>query len=92
MSFFSFQSVFTVETLVQWLNPPSLTVGDRGIELRSGIQVSKKQNVSSPLTQRLTLWGVREIASSASDRPGLIFEFCVWRAVSSHSSHHTQFS
>ena len=32
----------------------------------------------------------REVACSASDRQGLNFEFCVWRAVSSHSSHHPQ--
>ena len=32
----------------------------------------------------------REVASSASDRQGLNFESCVWRAVSSHSSHHPQ--
>ena len=30
----------------------------------------------------------REIACSTSDRQGSNFEFCVWRAVSSHSSHH----
>ena len=30
----------------------------------------------------------REVACSASDRQDLNFEFCVWRAVSSHSSHH----
>ena len=32
----------------------------------------------------------REVACSASDLQGLNFEFCVWRAVSSHSSHHPQ--
>ena len=32
----------------------------------------------------------REVACSASDLQGLNFEFCVWRAVSSHSSHHAQ--
>ena len=32
----------------------------------------------------------REVASSASDLQGLNFESCVWRAVSSHSSHHPQ--
>ena len=30
----------------------------------------------------------REVACSASDRQGLNFESCVWRAVSSHSSLH----
>ena len=32
----------------------------------------------------------REVACSASDRQGLNFESCVWRTVSSQSSHHTQ--
>ena len=32
----------------------------------------------------------REVACSASDRRGLNLESCVWRAVSSHSSHHPQ--
>ena len=32
----------------------------------------------------------REVACSASDRQGSNFESCVWRTVSSHSSHHTQ--
>ena len=31
-----------------------------------------------------------EVACSASDRQGSNFEFCVWRAVSSQSSHHPQ--
>ena len=30
----------------------------------------------------------REVAFSASDRQSANFEFCVWRTVSSHSSHH----
>ena len=32
----------------------------------------------------------REVESLASDRQGFSFESCVWRAVSSHSSHHPQ--
>ena len=32
----------------------------------------------------------REVACSVSDLQGLNFESCVWRAVSSHSSHHPQ--
>ena len=32
----------------------------------------------------------REVACSASDLQSLNFEFCVWRAVSSHSSPHPQ--
>ena len=34
--------------LVQWLKLP----GDRGFEPHSDIQVSKKQNISSPLTRK----------------------------------------
>ena len=32
----------------------------------------------------------REVACSASDSQGSNFEFCVWRTVSSQSSHHPQ--
>ena len=32
----------------------------------------------------------REVACSALDRQGSNFEFCVWRTVSSQSSHHPQ--
>ena len=32
----------------------------------------------------------REVACSASDRQGSNFESCVWRTVSSQSSHHSQ--
>ena len=32
----------------------------------------------------------REVACSALDRQGSNVEACVWRAVSSHSSHHPQ--
>ena len=32
----------------------------------------------------------REVACSAPDRQGSNFESCVWRTVSSHSSHHLQ--
>ena len=32
----------------------------------------------------------REVACSASDRQSSNFEFCVWRTVSSQSSHHPQ--
>ena len=34
----------------------------------------------------------RKVACSASDRQGSNFESCVWRTVSSQSSHHPQFS
>ena len=32
----------------------------------------------------------REVACSVSDRQGSNFEYCVWRTVSSQSSHHPQ--
>ena len=38
-------------TLVQWLKLPAWKVGDRGLEPHTGLQVSKQQNVSSPLTR-----------------------------------------
>ena len=40
------------------LKLPAWKVGDHGFEPHSGIQVSKKQNVSSPLTRNDSiLWG-----------------------------------
>ena len=40
------------------LKLPALKVGDRGFEPHSGLQVSKKQTVSSPLTRKAAiLWG-----------------------------------
>ena len=43
---------------MQWLKLPARKVGDRGFEPHSGIQVSKKQNVSFSLTRRYSiLWG-----------------------------------
>ena len=53
------------------------------------------QNFISPLYLRVKLSIVgslrdREVAGSASDRQGSNFESCVWRTVSSHSSHHPQ--
>ena len=43
-----------------------------------------------PLTRKVGSLRHREVACSASDRQGSNFESCVWRAVSSHSSHHPQ--
>ena len=55
--------------------------------------VSKKQNVSSHPCVKVSIVGSlrdREVACSASDRQGSNFESCVWRTVSSQSSHHLQ--
>ena len=38
--------------LVQWLKLHAWKVGDRGFEPNSGLQVSKKQNFSLPLTHK----------------------------------------
>ena len=66
----------------------------RGFVPRSGPQLSRKQNISFPLTRKESvLWGAsvtREVASSAADRQASNFESCVWRVVSSHSSHYPQ--
>ena len=76
------------------LKVPAWEIGDRGFEPRSGIQVSKKQNVSFPLIQYSILWAAsvteRYKLCSASNRKGSIFESRVWRAVSPHLSHHPQ--
>ena len=80
--------------LMQWLKLPAWKVGDRGFEPHSGLQISKKQSVSSLLTSKNSLfWGNfrdREVACSASDRQGSNFESWVWRTVSSHSFHYSQ--
>ena len=74
--------------VVQWLKLPAWKVGDHGVEPHSGLQVS------SPLTRKDSIfWGSlrdREVGCSASDRQGSNFESCVWRTVSSQSSHHPQ--
>ena len=52
----------------------------------------KKMFLPHPL-MKLSIVGSlrdREVACSASDRQGSNFESCVWRTVSSHSSHHPQ--
>ena len=45
-----------------------------------------------PRVEASIVWSLRdrEVACSASDHQGLNFEFCVWRTVSSQSSHHPQ--
>ena len=68
-------------------------VGDRGFKPHSGLKVSKKLNVSSPLIRKFHIVGSprdRKVAYSASDHQGSNFEFCIWRPVSFHSLHHPQ--
>ena len=55
--------------------------------------LKETKNVSSPSTCESQYYGDprdREIAYSASDRQDSNFEPCVWRTVSSQSSHHAQ--
>ena len=63
-------SLVTMRTgaLVQWLKLPAWKVGDRGFKPHSGLQVSKKQSVSSPLTRKDSiLWGI-SVAERARPR------------------------
>ena len=52
--------------------------------------LKETKNVSSPSTRIEGSLSDREVACSASNLQGFNFESCVWRAVSSHSSHHPQ--
>ena len=55
--------------------------------------LKETKNVSSPSTCESQYCGElrdREVVCSASDRQGSNFESCVWRTVSSQSSHHPQ--
>ena len=76
---------------MQWLKMHAWKVGGRWFETPSGIQVSKVQNVFSLPTRNIVgSLRDRDVACSASDRQGWIFESCVWRAVSSYSTDHPQ--
>ena len=74
-----------------WLAPLPFTP-----ELGFGSQsrrFERNKNVSSPFTCENQFVGSlrdREVACSASDRQGSNVESCVWRTVSSQSSHHPQ--
>ena len=79
--------------LVQKLKLPAWKVGDRGFQLSPAFKLERNTNVSSLLTRKdYILWSLRyrEVASSTSVHQNSNFESCVWRAVSSHSSHHPQ--
>ena len=55
--------------------------------------LKETKNVSSPSTFEVSIVGSfrdQEVACSASERQGSNFESCVWRTVSSQSSHHPQ--
>ena len=60
----AFQSPFVGGCLVRLLKLPAWKIGVAGSHTRSGIQVLKKQNVSSPLTRKDSIvWG-----ASVTDR------------------------
>ena len=84
--------MYRAGALMQWVKLPAWEVGDRGFEPHCGLQVLKKQNVPFSLTRKDSiLWGAPVTERRArTDRQGSNFESCVWRAVSSHSSHHPQ--
>ena len=70
--------------LGQWLASLPFTLGVRGsFPGLGGLNPLVKLSIVGSLR-------VREVACLASDLHGLNFEFCVWRAVLSHSSHHPQ--
>ena len=78
--------------LGQWLAPLPFTP-EFGVRFPVSA-VWKKQKMFLPHPRvKVSIVGSlrdREVACSASDRQGLNFESCVWRTVSSQSSHHPQ--
>ena len=53
----TFEGWYRAGALVQWLKLPAGNVGYRVFESHSGLHVSKKQNVSSPLTGNDSILG-----------------------------------
>ena len=85
--------------LVQWGGGPGVVVSTAALHARvrgsvPGLGSLKETKMFLPHPRvKLCIVGSlrdREVACSASDRQGLNFESCVWRTVSSHSSHHPQ--
>ena len=79
--------------------------GGSGTVVKAACLVSRRSRVQSPLRpssfkvtkcfppltrEDSILWGASVTACSASDRQGSNFKSCVWRVVSSDSSHHPQ--
>ena len=67
--------------------------GPRVVVSIAAIHARVRGSVSSPSTCEFSIVGSlrdREVACSTSDRQGSNFESCVWRTVSSQSSHHPQ--
>ena len=66
----------------------------RGFFIRTGLGGLKETKMFLPHPRvKVSIVGSprdKEVACSASDRQGSNFESCVWRTVSSQSSHHPQ--
>ena len=73
---------------------PRVVVSIAAFHTRARGSVPKKTKMFLPHPRvKLSIVGSlrdREVACSASDRQGPNFESCVWRTVSSHSSHYPQ--
>ena len=65
----SSQSIRAAGAMVQWLKLPAWKVGGRGFVSRSGIQVSKKPNVSSPFTRKDSILCGASVVERWSARP-----------------------
>ena len=79
-------------TLGWWLAPLPFTL-EFEVRLTSlGSLKETQMFLPHPLVKLSVVGGFRdrEVACSASDLQGLNFESCVWREVSSHSTHHPQ--
>ena len=79
--------------LAQWLKLPAWKVGDREFKPALAFKFQKNKMFVPTHSCRFNIVGSlrdREVVYSASDSLGSNFEFCVWRAVSSHSSQHPQ--
>ena len=74
-----------------WLAPVPFTL-EFGVGSRSRRFERNKMFLPHPRVKHSILESLRdrEVACSVSDRQGSSFESCVWRTVSSHSSHHDQ--
>ena len=60
-------------TLVQWLKLLAWEVGDRGLEPHSGLQVSKKQIVSPPLSLYVHKSGLKPHLFSLPQQTDCVF-------------------
>ena len=98
-TFVTFEPLFQHNMLHLYGGGPRVVVSTAAFHARvRGFFRSRRfeinKNVSSPSTRETQYCGEppwpRGIACSASDLKGLNFKNCVWRTVSSHSSHHPQ--